>query len=206
MSNTNVNIYIIEDEVIIAHDIAKKIERLGYHPMGMAKNSELAIEFLSFHTPDLILCDISIKGSMNGIEVIELIQKKKKIPFIYVTSLFDRYTLEKAKVTMPYGYIVKPFTERDLLSSIEMALYRFEQEHNMSGITLEKINSIAQESLSPKEFELLIDLTKGLTNQEISNRHFVSVNTVKFHLKNLFAKLDVSSRTEAIHKAMGSLV
>ncbi|MCB0647553.1 MAG: response regulator transcription factor [Saprospiraceae bacterium] len=204
MSNTNVNIYIIEDEVIIAKDIASKITKLGYHPMGMTKSSDKAVEFLSFNTPDLILCDINIKGSMDGIDVISLIQKKKKIPFIYLTSLSDRYTLEKAKLTMPYGYIVKPFTEKDLLTSIEMALYRFEQENSSFDITQEKVNMLATEALSPKEYELLIDLTKGLNNTEIAEKHFISVNTVKFHLKNLFTKLDVNSRTEAIYKAIGS--
>ncbi|MBP7643792.1 MAG: response regulator transcription factor [Saprospiraceae bacterium] len=202
MSNTNVNIFVIEDEIIIAQDIAKKVEKLGYHAMGISGNSEKAVEFLSFNTPDLILCDIRIKGSMDGIEVMELIQKKKRMPFIFLTSLSDRYTLDKAKILMPYGYILKPFSENDLLSSIEMALYRFENEIKHFDLDHEKINGIAVEPLSPKEFEMLGALTKGLNNKQLSEQFFVSINTIKFHLKNLFQKLEVNSRTEAIHKVI----
>ena len=116
---SNISILIIEDEVIIAQDIAGKVKRLGYDVAGIKSSSEKAIDFLSFHTPDLVLCDIRIKGAKDGIEVASIIREKKKIPFIYLTSMSDRATLDRAKKTLPYGYIVKPFNANQLGRAIE---------------------------------------------------------------------------------------
>ena len=99
---SNLSIFIIEDEGLIAEDISDKLGDLGYDVAGIAANSEKAIDFLSGHTPDLVLCDICIKGTRDGIEVAELISKRKKVPFIFLTSLSDRGTLERAKRTLPY--------------------------------------------------------------------------------------------------------
>ena len=193
------NILIIEDEMIIAMDIAQKIKSLGYHPMKMISHSEKAIDFLSFNTPDLVLCDIMIKGNRSGIEIAEIISKKYTIPFIYLTSLSDKNTLDQAKKTLPYGYIVKPFTISDLSSSIEMALYKFQQELDNLILTMEKINEITESKLSIIEFDYLKDITKGLSNSQLAEKYFVSVNTVKSHVKNIMKKLNCQNRIEIAH-------
>ena len=202
---SNVSILIIEDEVIIAQDIASKVERLGYDVADIKHSSYKAIDYLSFNTPDLALCDIRIKGDKDGIEVAEFIRKKKNIPFIFLTSLSDRPTLERAKKTLPYGYIVKPFNDRDLLSAIEMALYKHSVELEKLAITKAKADLIASSPLTEKEFQFLMDITKGLNNQQLADKHFISINTVKFHMRNLLGKLEVSCRADALHKIIDML-
>lgn len=197
---SNVSILIIEDEAIIAMDISSKVEGLGYDVADIKDSSEQAIDFLSFNTPDLVLCDITIKGEKDGIEVAEIFALKRKIPFIFLTSLSDRETLDRAKKTLPYGYIVKPFTESDLRSAIEMALYRHATELESMAITKTKIDALTMSPLTAKEFEFLIDMTKGITNSAMAEKHSISLNTVKFHIRNLLSKLEVANRAEALHK------
>lgn len=202
---SNISILIIEDEVIIAQDIAGKVKKLGYDVAGVKSSSEKAIDFLSFQTPDLVLCDIRIKGEKDGIEVAEIIRQKKKIPFIFLTSMSDRVTLDRAKKTLPYGYIVKPFNDRDLLSAIEMALYKHATELEALSITKTKIDAICTTPLTDKEYEFLIDVTKGLSNNQLAEKHFISVNTVKYHMRNLVTKLEVTNRADAMHKIIAML-
>lgn len=193
------NILIIEDEVIIAMDIASKIKQLGYHPMKSFGQSEKAIDYLSFHTPDLVLCDIMIKGDMDGIEVAQTVRKKKKIPFVFLTSLSDRMTLEAAKHALPYGYIVKPFTISDLSAAIEMAIFKFQSEMQSLRLTKAKIDQSALTPLTEIEYHYLGDLIKGLSNVELAEKHFVSVNTVKSHIKSIMKKLECNSRVEVAY-------
>lgn len=202
---SNVSILIIEDEVIIAQDIASKIQKLGYDVAAIKHHSEKAVDYLSFHTPDLVLCDIRIKGPRDGIEIAEIVRKNKGVPFIFLTSLSDRSTLERAKKTLPYGYIVKPFNESDLLSAIEMALYKHSVELESLALSKDKIDAMATSSLTSKEYELLLEVTKGLTNNQIAEKHFISVNTVKFHMRNMLNKLEVSNRADALHKIIDML-
>lgn len=87
----NINILIIEDEAVIAEDISDMLKHLGYDVAGIIHSSDRAIDYLGFHSPDLVLCDIMIKGDKDGIQISELIHTKKRIPFIYLTSLSDRH-------------------------------------------------------------------------------------------------------------------
>ncbi len=196
----NISIVIVEDEAIIAQDIAYKIKSLGYDVEKIIYNGDKAIDYLSFHTPDLVLCDIRIKGTKDGIEVAETIRAKKNIPFVFLTSLSDRNTLDRAKKTLPYGYIVKPFNDRDLLSAIEMAIYKFSQEIESLKITKEKIDFLSQSPVTDREYEILECMIQGMPNKEIPQKLFISMNTLKYHIKNLFAKLEVSNRAEALQK------
>lgn len=196
---SNVSILIIEDEMIIAMDIESKLKKLGYDVAGIISNSDKAVDFLSFNTPDLVLCDVMIKGGQDGIEVAEKVMHKK-IPFVFLTSLSDRSTLERAQKVLPFGYIVKPFNERDLFSSIEMALYKHHAELEKLKITPQKINKIALEDLTSKEYEVLMGITKGLNNSQIAEQHFVSINTVKHHIRNILSKLGATNRAQALHK------
>ena len=116
------NIFIVEDESIVAKDIQHSLTKLGYNVVGIANNGNDAIEKIMELTPDLVLMDIMIKGPMTGIEVTEKIKEKLNVPVIFLTAYADEGTLSRAKVTEPYGYILKPFKEIDLHSTIEMAV------------------------------------------------------------------------------------
>lgn len=125
------NILVIEDEAIVSKDIQQSLKKLGYNIVGSAATGEKAIDLASETKPDLVLMDIMLKGEMSGIEAAEKIRENLKIPVIYLTAYADENTLAKAKVTEPYGYIIKPFKEIDLHTSIEMALYKHAKERDI---------------------------------------------------------------------------
>jgi DNA-binding LytR/AlgR family response regulator len=122
MSKTNV--LVVEDESIVSKDIQHSLLKLGYNVVGASATGDGALELLENNSVDIVLMDIMLKGDKNGIEVAEIVKENYKIPVIFLTAYADDSTLEKAKITEPYGYIIKPFKEIDLLTSIEMALYK----------------------------------------------------------------------------------
>ena len=129
----NERILIVEDEGIVILHIRKALENLGYIVAGIANYGDDAIVKATEIRPDLVLMDIVLKGKVDGIEAAEKIHAILNIPVIYLTAHADEGTLQRAKVTGPFGYIVKPFRERDLHIAIEFALYksRMEGERNL---------------------------------------------------------------------------
>jgi diguanylate cyclase (GGDEF)-like protein/PAS domain S-box-containing protein len=117
-------IYIVEDERIIAIDLQRRLERLGYRVCGSAASGEEALAGIRQNVPDLVLMDIVIQGSVDGIEVAILIKKELNIPVIFLSAYTDTRTLDRAKEASPLGYILKPFKERELATILEMALYK----------------------------------------------------------------------------------
>lgn len=122
------NVLVVEDESIVSKDIQHSLKKLGYNVVGAASTGERAFELAASEKPDIILMDIMLKGDINGIDTAQRVKEELQIPVIYLTAYADESTLEKAKVTEPYGYIIKPFKEVDLHTSIEMALYKFSKE------------------------------------------------------------------------------
>ena len=117
----------VEDEGIVSKDIQHSLKKLGYNVIGSSSTGEKAIELALELKPDIVLMDIMLKGKLTGIEAAEEIKEAINIPVIYLTAYADEGTLAKAKVTEPYGYIIKPFKEIDLHTSIEMALYKHQK-------------------------------------------------------------------------------
>ena len=130
---SNEKILIVEDEGIVILHIRKALENLGYTVAGIANYGDDAIVKATEIRPDLVLMDIVLKGVVDGIDAAEKIHAILNIPVIYLTAHADESTLQRAKVTEPFGYIVKPFRERDLQIAIEFALYksRMEAERNL---------------------------------------------------------------------------
>lgn len=126
-------ILIVEDEPIIARDLSYTVKDLGYIVVGIAHSAAVAIEKLENEAVDLTLLDINIEGSLTGIDVAHLINQKYQIPFIYLTSYSDQRTLEKVKITQPYGYLVKPIDEPTLKSTLEIAFYNFANQQERTA-------------------------------------------------------------------------
>jgi diguanylate cyclase (GGDEF)-like protein/PAS domain S-box-containing protein len=124
----NARILIVEDESIVALDIKRRLTSLGYIIVGQASSGEDAIRLAIQTKPDLILMDIKIKGPLDGIEASEQIRSQQDVPIIFLTAFADENTLQRARITGPSGYILKPFQERELAISIDMALYKYEME------------------------------------------------------------------------------
>ncbi len=124
-------ILITEDEQIVAEDLKMALEAMGYSVIGIASSGERAIELADQKKPDLILMDIMLSGKMDGIAAAFTIRSRYDIPVIYVTAYADSTLLERAKHTEPFGYIVKPFNEREVQSNIEIALFKHRLEHEI---------------------------------------------------------------------------
>ena len=127
----NTKILVVEDESIVALDIQNKLKGSGYSVPAIASSGEEAIEKAQETHPDLVLMDIKLTGGIDGIEAAEQIRDNLNIPVIYVTAYADERTLKRAKITEPFGYILKPFEQRELHSSIQMALYKHKIERKL---------------------------------------------------------------------------
>ena len=136
-------ILIVEDERIVGDDIKMIVQRLGYTVSGIAFSGEEAIKKIEKMQPDLVLMDIVLEGEMSGIDAAEIIRSRFNIPVVYLTAYSDKKTLERAKITEPFCYILKPFEDRDLHSTIEMALYKH-KTRNMLMESEEKYRSLAE--------------------------------------------------------------
>ena len=127
----SVRILLVEDESIVAMDMERRLGALGYTVIEHVLSGEEAVAKAIKEKPDLILMDIHLKGKMDGIEAAERIKSTLGTPIIYITAYSDETTLSRAKVTEPFGYILKPFQEREIYSTIEMALYKYKMEQEL---------------------------------------------------------------------------
>lgn len=124
-------ILIVEDESIVAKDIQNSLKKLGYLVPTIVSSGEKAIEEIEENRPELILMDIMLKGQMTGIESANVIRDRFQIPVIFLTAYADDNTISQAKIAEPYGYIIKPFKEKELQTTIEMALYKHDKDMNL---------------------------------------------------------------------------
>ncbi|NBD33798.1 MAG: response regulator [Cyanobacteria bacterium] len=121
-------ILIVEDEAVVSLDISRRLEKMGYEVMGRLASGEEAINLIQEERPDLVLMDINLQGEMDGIETATKLYREYNLPVIYLTAYAGQSTLERAKESKPYGYILKPFKERELHAAIEIAISRHETE------------------------------------------------------------------------------
>ncbi|MGQ9687625.1 MAG: PAS domain S-box protein [Desulfobaccales bacterium] len=161
-------ILIVEDEAIVAEDLRRHLKRLGYRVVAAVPTGEQALAEIQKHKPDVVLMDIVLQGCLNGIETAEIIRRDEHLPVIFLTAYSDPQTLERAKLSQPYGYVLKPFEERELHSVIEIALYKHQAEKRISHLNevLKAIRNVNQLIVQEKDRERLIEracklLTEG---------------------------------------------
>lgn len=198
MEKTNF-ILIVEDEPIIAEDIKGHLFDAGFLNVEVAHDFNDAIVNLNSLEIDFVLIDVVLEGGKDGIELAKKINAEYHIPFVYITSNADSKTIEEIGQTYPVGYILKPFQGIEILASIQIGYslyYKFispEKELNF-----EKLEPNFSTALTEKEKEVLAKMLAGKSNKTIADELFVSINTIKTHLKNIFIKADVKSRSELI--------
>lgn len=151
---TNARIMIVEDEWIAAEDTRNRLEDLGYTVSSLASTGKEAIQKAEEDKPDLVVTDIVLEGEMDGIEVAKQIYSRFNIPFIYLTAYADDKILERIKITEPFGYIVKPFTDEDLTIAIELALYK----HKAEGKRKKQIQDLSDELAKTRALAGLIHI------------------------------------------------
>lgn len=124
-------ILVVEDESIVAEDIKRTLQNLGYVVSAVVSSGEEAVKVIEHKNIDLILMDIVLQGELDGIETAEQIRSQVNVPIVYLTAYSDEKILERAKVTEPFGYIIKPFKERELHINIEIALHKHQMENKL---------------------------------------------------------------------------
>jgi len=191
-------ILIVEDAKLIALHLQKILDNAGYNIVGVASNRSEALSVVKKNSPDLILMDIMLSDADDGIETMAEIQKEKEIPVIYLTALTDRNTVERAKETKPYGYIMKPFQAEQVVTLVEMALHKYSAENklkesekkfkaavssisdsliflneefkiNYINKTAERILETTSEESKGKNFYDVVDLKHFETGEDVSN-------------------------------------
>ena len=197
MKNHN-RILVVEDDPTIAIDITLNLETCGYEVVGPVHAGEDVAQIMETEKVDLVLLDIHLEGKMTGIDVAQYLENNHHVPFIYLTSYSDQFTIERAATTFPATYIVKPFKESDLAPAIAIALKRYYDGKPPTIPSNNRINENRITPISSTEYNIIKGIWEGKTNQEIANENYTSVNTVKTHVKNIYAKLDVHSRTELL--------
>lgn len=130
--DTKPSVFIVEDETVVAMDIRDVLTGFGYQVEGIAKTGEDALEKIPVSFPDLVLMDIHLAGTLDGIETADRLHAEHHIPVIFLTADADDALLERAKRTLPFGYIIKPFGERELHSAIEVAIYKSGMEKRLT--------------------------------------------------------------------------
>ena len=127
----DLKILIVEDELITIELIRDVLESRGYNIVGSVDRGRDALGLIEKDRPDLILMDVKIKGDIDGIELAEIVAERYQIPVIYLTAFADRKTVERAKMTVSYGYLIKPFGEAELISNIEIAYYKHQLDNKL---------------------------------------------------------------------------
>ena len=143
-------IMVVEDEAIVALDIQRKLEDIGYSVIAVIRSGEEAVRTACELRPDLILMDISLQGDLDGISAAAAIQDRGSIPVIFLTALADKDTLERAKITEPMGYLIKPFEEQDLRAAVEVVLHK----HHMDVTRGDALREHAKEAVKERTAEL----------------------------------------------------
>lgn len=187
---------IVEDDPLIAADLNSFLNSEGYNIVGVAHEGAEALDMLVNRQPQFAVLDINLGQGMSGLDVAEVIHQKHHIPYIFLTSFDDENTLAEAHQHAPYGYIVKPFQERTLLTTIKLAFANYNKEKNSSDVSKELIESKFNCSITAQELKIVTALLKGKSYKEMAEEIFVSQNTIKYHVKNIYRKFDLKGRSE----------
>ena len=187
---SNQKLMIVEDEGLVALAIQRALERLGYEVVATTASGNEAFRLASETAPDLILMDIRLKGEVDGIEVADRIRQTHKIPVVYLTAHSDEKTLERAKPTEPFGYIVKPFDEKSLYSTVEIALFKAKLQTELVR-TKERLATILR---SLQETVIVTDLKGRIQYFNPSAERLTGIEFEKAIDENLFQTVRFRTR------------
>ncbi len=197
-----IKVGIVEDEIIIAETISLALKKLGYLPTKPAYSYESAISMLESEKPDIVLLDINLNDELDGVDLAHYINANHSLPIIFLTANSDRNTIDRSKQTRPKAFLVKPFSNEDLFSAIEIAHFNHEMQTEENKNT--KINilqsALEKYQITSREEEIILMISNGLRHKEISQQLFISEATVKRHLSNIYQKVGVQSSIDALNK------
>lgn len=207
---TEIKILVVEDELIAAESLALDLQRQGYQVVGIADSGIKAINTIPQTKPDLIIMDILLKGDLDGISTTEQIRNSYPIPVVYLTAYADQNTLDRAKQTSPYGYLVKPYKPQDLSTTIEIALTKYQEERQMEQkLQQEKrLSTLRSHALSIASHDLRTPLATILSSSELlryygekwsseqKTKHFQRIESTVLEMTELLEDLLTTRKLE----------
>ena len=181
-------ILIIEDDVLVAENTACILNQAGYLTIHIIDNLFDALKFQKRNKITLIISDINLHGINNGSKIVKELQNNTLTPVIYLTAYSEEQIVDDAMSTNPIAFVLKPFTDRQLLVAVQIALKQIE-EYNKPG---------AIDKPTPREIQVIEQIANGLSNKEIAEFLFLSEHTIKAHRRNLIKKYQLRSSSELI--------
>ena len=192
MNKSDLRILIVEDNPIIATDIKSLLRHEEFHVVGIAKDASRAYDLLTVQKPNFVVLDVHLGTGPSGIDVAEVIHEKYHIPYIFLTSFSDSETLAAAQEQAPFGYLVKPFQDQTLITTISVAWSNWSRMQKKEQLDLTKLAV----DLTKQEIKICHLLVQGLSYKQTCTSLFISMNTLKYHVKNIYTKAEVNSRSE----------
>jgi PAS domain S-box-containing protein len=183
---SNPAILIIEDEEIVSADIANKLRKLGYEVAGSTDTGEEAIEIARRQRPSLVLMDIRLAGAMDGIEAADVIRKECQVPVVFLTAHSDKCMVQRARKVEAFGFIMKPFEDRELHTQIEMALFKhaaerrlYESELRLREVLENSLDASYKCNLQTKSYEYLSPVISRISGYTPEEMPALSIETMK---------------------------
>lgn len=195
-------ILLIEDEFIIAKDIVVFLQKDDFAKVDSAHNYTSAKHLFLKNVYDLIISDINLNDEKDGIDMITEFGRTKQIPVVYLTAYSDADIVSRAEKTMPFAYLLKPYNENQLKTTINLAILNYNKAHQ--AVPENKANTKKLELLTSREKEVLITLSTGKLSKEIAETLNISAYTVEQHKKNIKKKLKLTTVGELVNFAMSS--
>lgn len=195
-------ILVVEDNPIIAEDICDCLKESNHVIVGPCFNLTSAKNLIAASDIEMALLDIHLEQKDDGIKLAAWLKERIPVPVIFLTAFSDETTLLQVKKTHPAHYLVKPFTSPQLKAAIEITAANFYEPNMQQSIhtKIMKLNQSIPDSFTLRETEIIALLCQGLTNREMATELFISENTLKTHLKNIFIKANVNHRSALIQK------
>lgn len=182
----NTNILVVEDELITAASIEELLQEEDYTTIGIAKDAATALRLCSQTAvpPAVVICDINIKGDIQGVALAGQLKKLYNCEIIFLTAYADAKTVQTAFAQEPVMYVVKPYTDAQLLVALQMAFHKIYKK--------EKVNQQSLE-LTPREKEIAILVAQGLSSKQVARKLIISLETVKTHRRRMLQKNNINS-------------
>lgn len=195
--NTNATILIVEDELITAESIAELLAQEDYEIAGVTPTAAGALDICEEKRPHVVICDVNIKGNINGLELARQLKRLYQCEVIFLTAYTDAATIQAAAAAVPVMYVVKPFSDAQLLAAVQMAFHKLyfkaesEAEAPAAGVKVQ---------LSDREMEVVQLVAQGLSSKQIAQRLFISEETVKTHRRRMLHRNNIANFPQLIYQ------
>jgi DNA-binding NarL/FixJ family response regulator len=187
----NSKILIVEDEIITGESIAELLRQEDYQVVGICARAAQALDVCEETRPQVVICDIHLRGSINGLELARQIQRLYQCEIVFLTAYTDAQTIEQAAALNPVMFVVKPYTDMQLLVGVQMAFHRLFRKT--------KVPKPDRIQLSDREMEVVEFVAQGLSSKQVAQRMGISEETVKTHRKRMLQRNGISNFPQLIY-------